>query len=143
MKTQFKKTVTAIALVAATALVHAGDTGILTNKAGMTLYTFDKDQNGKSVCYDGCALKWPPYLAATQAKERNNWGLSTRRDGSKQWTYKGQPLYTWIGDSQVGDTKGDGIGGVWHVVKKVNKSASYSDGGGKDYRQSTSDRYGY
>ena len=35
---------------------------------GMTLYTFDKDGKDKSNCYDKCALAWPPYKAAADAK---------------------------------------------------------------------------
>jgi len=30
---------------------------------------------------------------------------------------KGQPLYDFAGDAAIGDTKGDGIGGNWHVLR--------------------------
>src|SRR4051794_3126677 len=36
---------------------------ILTNPAGLTLYTFDKDTGGKSACTGPCAQIWPPLLA--------------------------------------------------------------------------------
>lgn len=94
---------------------------VLTDKAGMTLYTFDKDTKETSNCYGGCAAKWPPYLAKKNAKAKKGWGLTTRKDGSQQWTYNDQPLYTWVGDKQAGDTTGNGIGGVWHVAEKVKK----------------------
>ena len=136
MNNLFQKTVTAIVFAAVAGFTYAGSNNILTNKAGMTLYTFDKDKNGTSVCYDGCAAKWPPYIAAEGAKERKSWGLITRKDGSKQWTFKGQPLYTWVGDTKAGDTNGDGIGGVWHVAKKVKKSTGYS-------KSSYSNKYSY
>jgi predicted lipoprotein with Yx(FWY)xxD motif len=42
-----------------------------------------------------------------------------RDDGTQQWTYKNKPLYTWSGDIEQGDMNGDGLGGVWHVAKKV------------------------
>jgi predicted lipoprotein with Yx(FWY)xxD motif len=96
----------------------------LTNKSGLTLYTFDKDSVGMSVCYDGCAVKWPPFSAKEGAEVKEGWGMTERKDGSKQWTYKGQPLYTWIGDKEAGDITGDGIGGVWHIAKKA-KAYSY------------------
>jgi len=107
----------------------------LTDGTGMTLYTFDKDSDGTSTCYGGCATNWPPYLVASGVEKSGDWGMIERKDGSKQWTFKGQPLYTWIGDQKVGDTNGDGVQGVWHIakkshqkkVKKVEKpSSSYS-----------------
>ena len=41
--------------------------GTLTNAAGMTLYTFDKDSAGKSVCNGACATNWPPLMAGASA----------------------------------------------------------------------------
>jgi predicted lipoprotein with Yx(FWY)xxD motif len=113
----------ALTLLAATtaSAAHHGD--ILTNKQGMTLYTFDKDVNGKSACYDGCAAKWPPYVAKAGSAAKGDWGLTQRTDGAMQWTYNNQPLYTWVGDSQKGDTSGDGVGGVWHTAEKKHKKA--------------------
>ena len=42
------------------------------------------------------------------------------KDGmtKKMWAYKGMPLYYWVKDDKPGDTTGDGVGGVWHVVKE-------------------------
>jgi predicted lipoprotein with Yx(FWY)xxD motif len=115
-----------LSLLAAMTASAAHHGKILTDKAGMTLYTFDKDSEDTSNCYGGCAAKWPPYLAKDGAKAKKAWGLTTRKDGAQQWTYNGQPLYTWVGDSQAGDTTGDGVGGVWHVAEKVKKKATES-----------------
>ncbi len=90
----------------------------LTTESGMSLYTFDKDTKGTSVCYDGCAAKWPPYIVKQGAVAKEGMGMTERKDGSKQWTFKGQPLYTWVGDKKAGDTNGDGVKGVWHLAKK-------------------------
>lgn len=107
---------------------------ILKNKQGMTLYTFDKDQNGKSNCYDGCAVKWPPYLVSKGAEAKKGWSVVKRRDDTQQWAYKGQPLYTWVGDTKPGETNGDGVGGVWHVAKKgEHKAKSQSGYSGSKY----------
>ena len=35
----------------------------LANSRGMTLYTFDKDSDGKSACTGKCAENWPPLMA--------------------------------------------------------------------------------
>ena len=91
--------------------------GVLTNGAGMTLYTFDNDSGGKSMCNGPCAGNWPPLLAAADAKASGDWSVVTRDDGGKQWAYKGKPLYTWSKDAKPGDKTGDGFKNVWHVAK--------------------------
>ncbi len=111
-----------IATLATFAILAAGCTGAyaaahanLTADNGMTLYTFDKDSAGTSVCYDKCAANWPPYVAADSA-DMPGLGTVERKDGSKQWAKDGMPLYFWVGDTQPGETNGDGMGGVWHVA---------------------------
>lgn len=93
--------------------------GVLTNSAGMTLYTFDKDPAGagKSTCNGPCATNWPPLLAQDGASASDNYSIVTRDDGRKQWAYMGKPLYLWSKDQKPGDKTGDGFKGVWHVVK--------------------------
>jgi len=90
---------------------------VLVNMDGMTLYSFDKDEAGKSNCYDQCATNWPPLAAEGDAMASGNWSVVERTDGSKMWAYKGMPLYTFIADKTPGDVAGDGKNGVWHVVK--------------------------
>lgn len=90
---------------------------IYTDDKGMSLYTFDKDEAGKSNCYDKCAVNWPPFMAAADAAAEGEWTLVERKDGSKMWAYEGKPLYLYIKDEKAGDTTGDGVGGAWHLVK--------------------------
>jgi predicted lipoprotein with Yx(FWY)xxD motif len=91
--------------------------GVLTNAAGMTLYTFDRDAGDKSACNGPCAANWPPLMAAADAKASGDWTVVTRDDGSKQWAYKGKPLYLWSKDQKAGDRTGDNFNSVWHVAK--------------------------
>ena len=93
--------------------------GVLTNSAGMTLYTFDNDPvaGGKSVCNGPCATNWPPLLAAADAKAGGDYTIITRDDGARQWAYKGKPLYLWIKDVKPGDKTGDGVNKVWRVAR--------------------------
>src|SRR5205807_1251738 len=83
--------------------------------AGMTVYTFDKDAGGKSACNGPCATNWPPLTAGADSKASGDWTVITRDDGSKQWAYKGKPLYLWSKDQKAGDMTGDGFNGVWHA----------------------------
>ena len=84
----------------------------------MTLYTFDRDATGKSNCNGQCAVNWPPLGADGGSQPVGNWSVVTRDDGSKQWAYKGQPLYTWVKDQKPGDTTGNGVNNnTWHVAQ--------------------------
>ena len=90
----------------------------LVDAKGMTLYVFDKDSAGKSACSGGCATNWPPLMASGDAKASGDWSIITRDDGSKQWAYKGKPLYTWAKDTKPGDTTGDGVANnTWHIAR--------------------------
>jgi len=91
--------------------------GMLVNNAGMTVYTFDKDADGKSACYDQCAKAWPPVMAPSDAKAQGDLTVITRTDGAKQWAYKGKPLYLFVKDTKPGDKAGDNVKEVWHIVK--------------------------
>ena len=91
--------------------------GTLTDAKGMTLYTFDRDVGGKSACNGPCATNWPPLMAAADAKAAGDWTVITRDDGSKQWAFKGKPLYYWAKDVKPGDKTGDGFNQVWQVAK--------------------------
>ncbi|MBY4677644.1 hypothetical protein [Marinobacterium arenosum] len=84
---------------------------------GNTLYTFAKDQPGQSNCYGPCAEKWPPFIASGDAAPSGEFGLIERKDGSRQWTYRNQPLYSWIKDRQAGDTTGHGVKNIWFVAR--------------------------
>lgn len=91
---------------------------LVSAKTGMTLYTFRNDARNKSNCYKDCATAWPPFTAGASAKADGALGIIDRDDNSRQWTLNGKPLYFWQGDAEVGDATGDGVGGVWDVVKQ-------------------------
>ncbi|WP_442968774.1 COG4315 family predicted lipoprotein [Ramlibacter sp.] len=93
--------------------------GALVGPNGMTLYTFDRDAagSGKSVCNGPCATNWPPLMARAGAGNSGNWTVVTRDDGSKQWAYKGKPVYYWIKDTKAGDRTGDGVNNAWRIAR--------------------------
>jgi predicted lipoprotein with Yx(FWY)xxD motif len=92
---------------------------IAADAKGMTLYVFDNDTPGKSNCSGQCAVLWPPYVAVGTAPANLPTGVTLikRADGSMQYADNGKALYTYTKDKDSGDTYGDGVGGVWHVVK--------------------------
>lgn len=94
---------------------------------GLPVYEYAKDTAGVSTCTGSCAAQWLPYVMTAsamsdmgniQAGVSGTLGMTARADGSMQITYDGHPLYFYAGDSQqAGGAKGQGIGGVWSVVK--------------------------
>jgi len=83
----------------------------------MTLYTFDKDADGKSACNGPCATNWPVLKAEAGDAAGDGYTIITRDDGSRQWAYKGKPLYTFAKDQKPGDITGDGfLNGAWHLA---------------------------
>jgi predicted lipoprotein with Yx(FWY)xxD motif len=91
---------------------------VLADAHGMTLYTFEKDGHDESNCVDKCAVNWPPFAAPADAKESGHWSMVSRADGTKQWAYKGKPLYTWSKDHKPGETTGNGfLNGAWQVAR--------------------------
>ena len=92
--------------------------GVLVSPTGMTLYTFDRDTAaGKSACNGPCATNWPPLMVPAGASASGDWSVVTRDDGSKQWAYKGKPVYTWAKDTKPGDRTGDGFNNVWRLAR--------------------------
>jgi len=126
MKQFFRSALLAGILVAATGVAaqtatpaKVADTSkgkALVDAKGMVLYTFDRDAAGKSNCNGQCAQNWPPLMAAASASASGDWSIVTRDDGSKQWAYKGKPLYLWVKDTKPGDVTGDGVNNVWHIA---------------------------
>lgn len=105
------------ALAAPTMTAGTGAEAMLTNSAGMTLYTFDKDAEGVSNCAGECLALWPALTAAASDAAEGDYAIIDRADGAKQWTYKGKPLYTFVKDMAAGDVMGDGVKKVWHIAR--------------------------
>ena len=93
--------------------------GVLVGPNGMTLYTFDRDvaASGKSVCNGQCAANWPPLMATASDTDRGDWTIVVRDDDTRQWAYKGKPVYYWVRDAKAGDRTGDGVNNVWRLAR--------------------------
>ena len=90
---------------------------VLPDAKRMSLYTFDKDMDGKSACNGPCATNWPALKAEAGDAASDGYTIITRDDGSRQWAHKGKPLYTFAKDTKPGDITGDGfLNGAWHLA---------------------------
>ncbi len=105
---------------------HDGDDAILAaGHKRLTVYLFEADHGSTSTCSGTCAQVWPPVTTtgaatASGAALAADLGTITRSDGTKQVTYKGQPLYYYVKDKDDGDTYGQGVnsfGADWYVLK--------------------------
>ena len=96
-------------------------TKVVTNSKGLTLYWFVPDTSTTSKCTGSCATYWPPVKgpATAGAGVTGTLGTITRSDGTKQATYDGHPLYTYVGDTAPGQAKGNALnlsGGLWYEM---------------------------
>jgi predicted lipoprotein with Yx(FWY)xxD motif len=56
-------------------------------------------------------------MTTPDAKPVGDWTILTRDDSTRQWVYKGQPLYYWSKDAKPGDRTGDGFNNLWKVAR--------------------------
>jgi predicted lipoprotein with Yx(FWY)xxD motif len=97
---------------------------IVGDSRGQAVYLFDREESKKSECYGDCARAWPPVLtrgrpvAGTGIRGRLL-GTTRRRNGKRQVTYDGRPLYYYVDDAP-GRLLCHNVfefGGVWLVVR--------------------------
>jgi predicted lipoprotein with Yx(FWY)xxD motif len=118
---------------------------ILVDSQGHTLYLWTKDSGTKSACSGACATAWPPLRASGKptaggGAKASLLGTTPRSDGQPQVTYDGHPLYGFQGDSNPGDTNGQGstgFGAPWYVLSatgtQITTAAPSNSGGGSGY----------
>jgi predicted lipoprotein with Yx(FWY)xxD motif len=102
-----------------------GPVGVyLTDAAGRALYLWDADREGSSTCYDACAAAWPPVTVtdhgiAGPGAQADLLGTQQRKDGTRQVTYDGWPLYYFAPDVARGELSGQadtGFGAIWWLL---------------------------
>jgi predicted lipoprotein with Yx(FWY)xxD motif len=94
---------------------------VLALSNGQVVYSYDKDpKGGAPACTGSCAQVWLPVtgkpLASPADTGLGTFGTVATSNGAKQVTYNGSPLYTFKGAKPLA-TKGNDVGGVWHVIK--------------------------
>ena len=71
---------------------------VLFSGKDQAVYLFTEDDRRRSRCYGDCAEAWPPFYAkdrprAGRGVKQSLLGTTKRRDGRRQITYRGHPLY--------------------------------------------------
>jgi predicted lipoprotein with Yx(FWY)xxD motif len=96
---------------------------LLVDSHGRTLYLFVPDGTGtQSTVPAQFKPNWPPLVAsgtpiAGSGVSLPNVSVATQSDGTRQVTYNGHLLYTFINDKAPGDTNGQGLGpNNWFVL---------------------------
>ena len=97
---------------------------MLYDATGQPIYLFDVETGPRPRCYGACAAAWPPVLAKGQpragAKVRDDLlGTTRRKDGARQVTYDGHPLYFYAHEGKYEVLCHDVVeyGGTWLVVR--------------------------
>lgn len=114
------------------------DGPVFTDARGLTIYTWPGgdigDTPGKSTCDDSryrenanvggkpwglilpdvdtrpsCIEMWPPVYADEDAQPIGSFTVVTRKEGRKQWAYKGYALYTSVLDKKPGQVNGSSL----------------------------------
>jgi len=95
-------------LIPGVQLARNGYGQYLVTTTGMSLYTYDKDRRDNSACEGVCSETWLPFLTGSLVTARlPDWSVVTRKDNTRQWAYKGKPLYTNVNDIYAGHRKGE------------------------------------
>jgi predicted lipoprotein with Yx(FWY)xxD motif len=122
----------AVALMAATPAQAAGTTislrgsefgSMLFGPKRQAIYVFQRDGRNLSRCYGACARAWPPVYTtgrpvAGRGVRSALLGTTRRRDGRRQVTYRGRPLYYYAHEGP-GEVRCHNVflnGGLWWVV---------------------------
>jgi predicted lipoprotein with Yx(FWY)xxD motif len=104
-----------------------GDSGrVLVDSAGKALYANEEESESGVVCAAACTSFWIPLTIDAGAPSGNSLpselGVVEREDGTRQVTFEGKRLYTFVED-EPGEVTGDGLSDAfdgqrftWHVV---------------------------
>ncbi|MBM3512555.1 MAG: hypothetical protein FJX59_02435 [Alphaproteobacteria bacterium] len=99
------------------ARIHKTSIGrVLADQRNLTLYVSDFEKDGNAACDAKCLKDWAPVAAPWAARSTGDWTAIVRADGTKQWAFRGRPLYHYRGDAQPGQVNGEGLDGKWHAL---------------------------
>ena len=104
---------------------------VLFDSTGQAVYLFGREETGTPVCYDECAVEWPPVLTegtpvAPPGAAADAIGTTVRTDGSIQVTFGGHPLYSYAheGKHEVLCHNVSEFGGLWLALAPTGEPAA-------------------
>ena len=129
--------------VAVTTRTVSGVGTVLSNPAGLTLYSPTQEASGVIKCTGECNSFWFPVTVAKGATPKAASTLTGKlgtfqrpSGGGTQLTYDGKPLYTFKLDTAAGQTNGNGykdqFGSLsfnWNAITTSGAGATVSSGG--------------
>ncbi|MFE3167034.1 hypothetical protein [Streptomyces sp. NPDC059224] len=102
---------------------------VVADDRGMTLYRYDKDESDPSkwTCSGTCTKTWLPVIVGdsvrTSGVAENLLG-TVHRNGKKQLTLAGWPLYRYNGDTGARQANGQGKDAQWYAVAPSGQKAA-------------------
>jgi predicted lipoprotein with Yx(FWY)xxD motif len=109
-------------------------TGVLANHLSRSLYLFSIEKGSTVHCTGTCLKTWIPLEVHSKTTPitigrsvNGHVGYVTRGTNLFQLTYNTYPIYTYVHDTAVGQTKGEGVatnGGTWYLVRASATTAA-------------------
>ncbi|MER5528073.1 hypothetical protein ABT075_26380 [Streptomyces sp. NPDC002677] len=102
---------------------------VVADDRGLTLYRYDKDQSNPSrwTCSGACTKTWVPVIVGdsvqTTGVDKSLLG-TVHRNGLKQLTLAGWPLYRYSGDTAAEQANGQGKDAEWYAVAPSGQKAA-------------------
>jgi predicted lipoprotein with Yx(FWY)xxD motif len=109
---------------------------VLVDSEGSALYASEQEAGGMVLCTDVCASIWVPLTVDGDAPTGSDGlaadlGVVTRPEGTRQVTFDGRLLYTFVEDSEPDTVTGNGFADnfgeqffEWHVATPTGVSTS-------------------
>jgi predicted lipoprotein with Yx(FWY)xxD motif len=109
---------------------------VLVDEEGSALYAAVQEADGMVRCTDACAAIWVPLTVTGQPTGSDglaaDLGVVTRPEGTRQVTFNGRLLYTFVEDTDANTVTGNGFSDTfgdlglfeWHVATPTGISTS-------------------
>jgi predicted lipoprotein with Yx(FWY)xxD motif len=88
---------------------------LLITSQGASVYALAAERPDRLLCNADCTREWTPVLAPAFARSQGAFTVFDRMPGLRQWVFRGEPLYTRVGEDRDHSLEGNDFPG-WHNV---------------------------